>query len=99
MKPVRLSNALHIRGATYLLLIPTLLMNSGCNDKFEITIYKPDRICDSYTSAAHDDTDQTPMKDTSDRATDRPLCTGSPVKLLLTRTTSSVSVSGARENK
>lgn len=87
MKLTRFSNARHIRGAACSLLLPILLMTAVCNDKFEVSIYKPDKICDSYTPATHAAIGQTPVIDKEEKSIDGQPCTENPVKLLRGSTT------------
>lgn len=94
MKLTRFSNALHICGAALSLLLPILLMTAICNDTFDVSIYKPDKICDSSPPATYAANGQAPVIDMEDKTIDGHPCTGNPVKLLRGSTAISSSVVG-----
>lgn len=91
MKLTRFLNALHIRGAALSLVLPVLLMTAVCNDKFEVSIYKPDKICESDTPVTYSAIGKTAALDLADKIIDEHPCTDNPVKLLRGSTTNSIS--------
>ncbi len=82
MKTTHLLNALHIRGAARPLLFTILLMTAGCDEKFGLSISKPDKICDSDGPATYAAVGPTPVINREDKTIDITSCTGTPVKLL-----------------